>query len=101
MPQIWMTYQEIADMLGCAPEMARATSIERALDRKKSRDGLTRVKLDSELTARFVAELRRADEALGQAVRALLETHQAMARADRTGFARLSIERDPGIAVAR
>ncbi|WP_249158746.1 hypothetical protein [Bradyrhizobium tropiciagri] len=100
MPQIWMTYHEIADMLGCEPEMARVTSIQRALDRKKSRDGLTRVKLDSELTARFITELRSADAALDQAVRALLETHQAMARADRTGFARPSIERDAGIAAA-
>ena len=100
MPQIWMTYHEIANMLGCEPEMARATSIERALDRKKSRDGLTRVKLDSELAARFIAGLRSADAALDQVVRALLETHQAMVRADRTGFTRPSIDRDPGIAVA-
>lgn len=101
MPQIWMTYHEIADMLGCEPHMARITTIERALDRKKSRDGLTRVKLDSELTARFVAGLRSADEALDQAVRALLETHQAMARADRTGFVQSSIQLDRGIAVSR
>jgi hypothetical protein len=100
MPQIWMTYHEIADMLGCDPHMARNTTIERALDRKRSRDGLTRVKLDSDLTARFVADLRSADEALDQAVRALLETHQVMARADRTGFAQPSIQLDRAIAVS-
>ncbi|WGS18657.1 MULTISPECIES: hypothetical protein [unclassified Bradyrhizobium] len=61
MPQLWMTYQEIADLLGCDTEMARVTTIQRALDRKRSRDGLTRTKLDSELTAKFVAAIRNAE----------------------------------------
>ena len=47
MPQIWMTYGEIAALLGCTAEAVRAKAVARSLDRKKSRDGLTRVKLDS------------------------------------------------------
>ncbi|QPF83036.1 hypothetical protein IC762_25310 [Bradyrhizobium genosp. L] len=84
MPQIWMTYREIADMLGCDEEIARAATMQRTLDRKRSRDGLTRVKLDSELTARFIAAIRDADESLDQAVRALRNMHQTMSRIDRT-----------------
>lgn len=92
MPQIWMTYREIADMLDCDEEMARTATIQRGLDRKRSRDGLTRVKLDPELTASFVAAIRNADVALDQAVRALREMHETMARIDRAGIGQVTIE---------
>lgn len=46
MPQIWMTYSEVAALLGCDGDRARIQAMQRSLDRKKSRDGLTRVKLD-------------------------------------------------------
>jgi hypothetical protein len=42
MPQIWMTYGEIAGLLGCDEGVARTRAAIRSLDRKKSRDGLTR-----------------------------------------------------------
>jgi hypothetical protein len=71
MPQIWMTYDEIADLLGCDSDAARAQAMHRSLDRKKSRDGSTRVKLDLEWTARFIAAIREADPALDQAIREL------------------------------
>lgn len=88
MPQIWMTYQELADMLGCDTAMARVTTIQRALDRKKSRDGLTRTKLDEELTAKFVAMVRSADFVLDQAVRDLRDVHETMSRNDCTDVGR-------------
>ncbi|MBR0694837.1 hypothetical protein [Bradyrhizobium lablabi] len=84
MPQIWMTYAEIGDMLGCDPKTARAATIQRSLDRKKSRDGMTRAKLDSELTARFIAAIRSADTALDQAVNSLHAMHQMMSRGGRS-----------------
>jgi hypothetical protein len=83
MPQIWMTYDEIADMLGCDADTARAVTIQRSLDRKKSRDGMTRAKLDLELTARFVALVRDGDITLDQAVRDLRTMHHMMSRSDR------------------
>jgi hypothetical protein len=80
MPQIWMTYGELAALLGCSAEAARAKAVARSLDRKKSRDGLTRVKLDSDWTAHFVAAIRDADPALDQAIRDLYIIRSEMAR---------------------
>jgi hypothetical protein len=80
MPQIWMTYDEIADLLGCDAEMARAMAIHRSLDRRKSRDGLTRAKLDLDWTERFIAAIREADPALNQAVRELRLMRHTMSR---------------------
>jgi hypothetical protein len=82
MPQIWMTYDEIADLLGCDAEAARAMVIHRSLDRRKSRDGFTRTKLDLDWTARFIAAIREADPALDQAVRELRMMGDAMSRSD-------------------
>ena len=80
MPQIWMTYDEIADLLGCEPDQARAQSFHRSLDRKKSRDGLTRVKLDLEWAGRFVTAIRGADPVLDQAIHDLRMVAGKMAR---------------------
>jgi hypothetical protein len=80
MPQIWMTYDEIAGLLGCSADAARAKAVYRSLDRKKSRDGLTRVKLDSEWTAHFVAAIRDTDPALDQAIAGLQSIHDEMSR---------------------
>jgi hypothetical protein len=80
MPQIWMTYGEIAGLLGCTAEAARAQAVVRSLDRKKSRDGLTRVNLDSDWTAQFVVAIRDADPALDQAIRDLYIIRSEMAR---------------------
>ncbi len=83
MPQIWMTYREIADILGSDTDTARAETIRRSLDRRKSRDGSTRAKLDLELTALFVAAIRDADPALGQAIHDLRAMGNAMSRSRR------------------
>ena len=88
MPQIWMTYDEIADLLGCDAEMAKAMAIHRSLDRRKSRDGLTPAKLDLDWTERFIAAIREADPALNQAVRELrLMRDRCPAAACRSKFA--------------
>jgi hypothetical protein len=88
MPQIWMTYGELAALLGCSAEAARAKAVARSLDRKKSRDGLTRVKLDSDWTGHFVAAIRDADPALDQAVRDLSIIRGEMARDPGRAFRR-------------
>jgi hypothetical protein len=98
MPQIWMTYDEIAGLLGCSADAARAKAVYRSLDRKKSRDGLTRVKLDADWTAHFIAAVRETDPALDQAIRSLQTIRGEMTRdtgqiagleaaPDQTGFA--------------
>jgi hypothetical protein len=57
MPQIWMTYDEIASLFACEPASARDIAIRMELDRRKSRNGQTRVKLDTSLTALFLDKL--------------------------------------------
>jgi hypothetical protein len=55
MPQIWMTYDELGALLECDGQQARDRAIEQRLDRKKSRDGQTRVKLNLPLASLFVS----------------------------------------------
>ena len=45
MPQIWLTYDEAGDLFGCDAATARERAIVGGYDRKKSRDGQTRIKL--------------------------------------------------------
>ncbi len=75
-----MTYDEIAGLLGSTAEAVRMQVLNRSLDRKKSRDGLTRVKLDSAWTAHFVAAIRDADPMLDEAIRDLRAIRSEMAR---------------------
>lgn len=79
MPQIWMTYDELAMLSGCTPTEARMRAIHLSLHRRKSRDGATRVKLDLALTAKFFASVREADFDLDGAIEALQATHRQMA----------------------
>jgi len=58
MPQIWMTYGELADLLGCELDAVRERIRHDNLDRRQSRDGKTRVKLDLELAGLFIEKLR-------------------------------------------
>jgi hypothetical protein len=78
LPQIWMTYGEIASMMGCDPARVREIAIEKKLDRKQSRDGCARVKLDVAWTAIFIARIREADGALDQAIHGLQDVHRKM-----------------------
>ncbi|EIG58478.1 hypothetical protein FXB41_30000 [Bradyrhizobium canariense] len=79
MAQIWMTYDELAGLSGCTPAEARMRAIHLSLDRRKSRDGATRVKLDLALTAKFFASVRDAGFDLDGAIEALQATHRQMA----------------------
>jgi hypothetical protein len=79
MAQIWMTYDELAELSGCTSAEARMRAIHLSLDRRKSRDGATRVKLDLALTAKFFASVRDADFDLDGAIEALQATHRQMA----------------------
>ena len=83
MPQVWMTYDEIAALLGCDIQDVREKATQRALDRKKSRDGFTRVKLDLLWMARFFATVRETDEGLDQAIRYLRALHGEMSQGPR------------------
>lgn len=45
MPQIWLTYDELADFTGVATDGGRSYAFDRHLDRRRCSDGCTRVKL--------------------------------------------------------
>lgn len=79
MPQIWMTYDELGALCGCGSMEARERAVHLSLDRRKSRDGATRVKLDLALTAKFFASAREADCDPDCAIEALHNTHRQMA----------------------
>jgi hypothetical protein len=79
MPQVWMTYDELATLCGCSATEARLRVRYLSLHRRKSRDGFTRVKLDLALTARFFATIRDSDFDLDGAIEALRDTHRQMA----------------------
>jgi hypothetical protein len=78
MPQIWMTYDELATLSGCTAAEARLQALQLSLDRRKSRDGNTRVKLSPALMGRFFETIRETDPALDDAIAALRETHRQM-----------------------
>jgi hypothetical protein len=80
MPQIWMTYGEIAGLFGCDQSQARIHVAIRSLDRKKSRDGFTRVKLDQHCMALFFSKIREADANLDRAILELRDVHAELAR---------------------
>ncbi|HZD90607.1 MAG TPA: hypothetical protein VE224_10935 [Pseudolabrys sp.] len=82
MPQIWMTYNELAELLGRGLDDARGCIERNGLDRRKSRDGTIRVKLNLELTELFVAKLigEAQSLALDDAVETMRGMRAAMAR---------------------
>ncbi|MGY8637580.1 hypothetical protein RAD15_34430 [Bradyrhizobium sp. 14AA] len=81
MPQIWMTYDELATLGGCSAAEARIQALHLSLDRRKSRDGNTRVKLNAMLMDRFFDTIREAEFNLDAAISALRDTHRQMAGA--------------------
>lgn len=78
MPQIWMTYEELATLSGCTAAEARVQALHLSLDRRKSRDGNTRIKLDVALMARFFETIREGEFGLDDAITALREAHRQM-----------------------
>lgn len=90
MPQIWMTYCEFGTLCGFSAADARLQAQHLCLDRRKSRDGNTRVKLNAALMVRFFETIREADSDLDDAIAALRDTHQQMSggRMRKTSFGR-------------
>jgi hypothetical protein len=57
MPQIWLSYSELADHLTCTEASARERAASNAWDRRRCSDGLTRVKLKPHLADQYLAHL--------------------------------------------
>ena len=58
-PQIWLTYDELAALMDCDPARARGAAAAIRLDRRKSRDGHTRAKLPPALAEAFLQGILR------------------------------------------
>ena len=80
MPQIWMTYDELASLCGCGVDDVKLRVSHLSLDRKKSRDGITRIKLNLALTAMFFEVIKQAEYDLDGAIEELHQTYRQMAR---------------------
>jgi len=68
MPQIWMTYEELAGMLDCTVMEARDRAHFERLGRKISRDGEKRAKLNAAMTGIFIERIKTSALAMDQAV---------------------------------
>jgi len=91
MPQIWMTYDELATLSGCSAAEARMQAMHLSLDRRKSRDGNTRVKLSLALMVRFFEIIRESEYDLEGGIAALRDAHRQMSGVlsiDRPGLRR-------------
>jgi len=78
MPQIWMTYEELAGMLDCTVMEARDRIHFERLDRKISRDGEKRAKLNAAMTGIFIQRIKTSALAMDQAVDDLRAVHGLM-----------------------
>jgi hypothetical protein len=79
-PQIWLTYSEFAALIDCDPAEARKASIAAGLDRRKSRDGETRIKLTPQLATAFldIFMQRSLERQMTDCVSDLRTTHELM-----------------------
>jgi hypothetical protein len=80
-PQIWLTYDELAALMNCGREEARGAAAAFQLDRRKSRDGQIRAKLTPSLTKAFLDGLLRLrlEQELATCTSDLWAMHQSMA----------------------
>jgi hypothetical protein len=68
MPQLWLTFEEIADLFYCDTAGARRRVIANQWERRRYGDGLTRALLPAEVAHEFMLRYRSKHEPLGAAV---------------------------------
>jgi hypothetical protein len=80
-PQIWLTYEELAALMNCDATSARNAAMALGLDRRRSRDGQTRAKLTPPLTEAFLERVLREhiERDVAACASALRTTHEQMA----------------------
>jgi hypothetical protein len=82
MPQIWMTYEELAGMLDCTVTEVREIARLERLDRKISRDGKKRAKLSIAMVGMFIERLKAGEFVMNYAVDDLRRVHDLMREPD-------------------
>jgi hypothetical protein len=78
-----MTYEELAGMLDCSVVDARERVHIEQLDRKISRDGKKRAKLNASLVAVFIERIKTMDLITDEAVEKLQHVHGLLEEANR------------------
>jgi hypothetical protein len=80
-PQIWLTYDELAALMACDRAEARGAAAAIRLDRRKSRDGHTRAKLTPSLTEAFLNGVlqQRLEQEIAACASGLRTIHQRLA----------------------
>ena len=73
-----MTYEELAGLLDCSTMEARSRVHLERLDRKISRDGQKRAKLNMAMMDIFVARFKMIDDAADRAVEDLRQAHRLL-----------------------
>lgn len=68
MPQIWLTYDELGELMDCDAVAARTIAVALPLDRRRSHDGRSRAKLNAALTDIFIDRMLRGRGAAEQIV---------------------------------
>jgi hypothetical protein len=80
-PQIWLTYDELAALMDCDRAEARGAAAAIPLDRRRSRDGHTRAKLTPSLTEAFLGGIlrQRLEQEIAACAGDLRAMHERMA----------------------
>lgn len=73
MPQIWLSYPELAAFLGCAVHDARPAAVDGGWSRRRCSDGLTRVKLSPAAAERYMRSCTEASAQIDEQVASLRE----------------------------
>jgi hypothetical protein len=68
MPQLWLTFEEIADLYYCDTAGARRRVIANQWERRRYSDGLTRAQLPPEAAHEFMLRYRSRHESRGATV---------------------------------
>jgi hypothetical protein len=68
MPQLWLTFEEIADLFYCDAAGARRRVIANQWERRRYSDGLTRAQLPPEVAHEFMLRYARKHESRGATV---------------------------------
>jgi hypothetical protein len=66
MPQIWLTFEEIADLFYCDTAGARRRVIANQWERRRYHDGLTRAQLPPELAHEFMLRYSSKHKSVGE-----------------------------------
>jgi hypothetical protein len=68
MPQLWLTFEEIADLFYCDTAGARRRVIANQWERRRYSDGLTRAQLPPEAAHEFMLRYRSKHESRGASI---------------------------------